>query len=97
MSIFGKSEARPYVVTLRDKGGTCTEERVVAYDSIEASLAALTRANAAGMVEPEVVDFRPDEEGLARQNSLAAINAVAKLIEQQSRAKPARKSPVPKD
>lgn len=65
--LSNKPEARPYTVVVQDKGGARTEYHVIAYDAIEAMMAANTKATAAGMVDPKMADIYPDEQALAER------------------------------
>lgn len=78
--MFGSPEARPYIVTYEAGGGVRCEERIVAYDLMEAMMAASVRLAGAGAQDVTVVDVRPDERALLARKARAAMDSVAAHI-----------------
>lgn len=73
-------QAKPYIVTYEAEGGVRGEERVVAYDLIEAIMTASVRLSGAGAQDSRVVDVRPDERALLARKARAAVDSVAAHI-----------------
>jgi len=80
MSMFGAPEAKPYIVTVRDRGGIETKYRVLAYEYPDAMMEGSLRATATGAMEPEVVSVVPDVGRMAKINMRRSVDRVLASI-----------------
>lgn len=76
--IGGRPEAKPYVVWVRDVGGSVIEKRVWAYDLMEAMFAAHTEIAGDGGEVDITLKVEPDREELAKQRDQYLADSVTR-------------------